>query len=89
VSAAILLVIAGTIAVESKDAPASVLDSGSFGIFMNGKRVATETFSVQQLGSGMSTASSQLKEEMPGGPGKVLNYKSCPMEPSSGTNGEN
>jgi hypothetical protein len=37
-----------------------VVDSGSFGIFREGKRVATETFKIQQVPGG-STASFQLK----------------------------
>ena len=65
-----LLLLSRTIPGESKDAAGSVLDSGSFGIFMNGKRVATETFSVQQQASGISTATSQLKEDSVGGAGQ-------------------
>ena len=65
---ALLLVM--TVPGKSKDASGSVLDSGSFGIFVNGKRVATETFSVQQQSSGVSTASSQLKEDGTGGAGQ-------------------
>jgi len=57
-----VLLVAVGLPCESKDAEKTV-DSGSFGIFISGKRVATETFSVQQLGSGVSTATSQLKEE--------------------------
>jgi hypothetical protein len=38
------------------------VDSGSFGIFVNGQRVATERFSIQQTAAG-STADSQLHEE--------------------------
>jgi len=64
-----VLLLTWTIPGASKDAAGSVLDSGSFGIFMNGKRVATETFSVQQA-SGVSTASSQLKEDGAGGAGQ-------------------
>ena len=44
-----------------KDAAAAV-DSGSFGVFMNGRRVATETFSIQQSASG-SVIASQFKTE--------------------------
>jgi hypothetical protein len=39
-----------------------VVDSGSFGIFVNGQRVATEQFSIQQTGAG-SNIDSQLHEE--------------------------
>jgi hypothetical protein len=45
----------------SKDAGAPV-DSGSFGVFMNGHRVATETFSIQQNSSG-SVITSEFKAE--------------------------
>jgi hypothetical protein len=40
----------------------SVVDSGTFGIFVNGKRVATETFNIQQDAKGSSTTS-QFKVE--------------------------
>lgn len=39
-----------------------MVDSGSFGVFMNGRRVATETFSIQQTSSG-SVATSEFKTE--------------------------
>lgn len=39
-----------------------MVDSGSFGVFMNGRRVATETFSVQQSTNG-SVVSSQFKTD--------------------------
>jgi hypothetical protein len=38
------------------------VDAGSFGVFMNGKRVATETFSIQQTSLG-SLVNSQFKAE--------------------------
>lgn len=44
---------------KDKEADNNV-DSGTFGIFMNGKRVATETFSIQQSGKG-SLIASQFK----------------------------
>lgn len=40
--------------------PGQVVDSGSFGVFVGGKRVATETFSVHQAPTG-SVAKSELK----------------------------
>jgi hypothetical protein len=47
-------------------APASqTVDSGSFGVFMGGKRVATETFSIHQSSSG-STITSDFKAEAGG-----------------------
>jgi hypothetical protein len=47
-------------ALMAKDQGSDV-DSGSFGIFANGKRVASETFSIHQTGGG-STISSQIKD---------------------------
>lgn len=51
-------------AADKKDKPKAtdkVVDSGSFGVFVKGQRVVTETFSVQQV-EGMSTVKSELKE---------------------------
>ena len=56
------LLIAGAAAGAGKEPAGQMVDSGSFGVFMNGKRVATETFSIQQSG-GASTTTSQVKEE--------------------------
>lgn len=39
-----------------------VVDSGSFGVFVNGRRVATETFQIQQQADG-SIANSELKAD--------------------------
>jgi hypothetical protein len=46
---------------KSKPAGAQQIDSGSFGVFVRGQRVVTETFSVQQ-DNGISVVKSQLKE---------------------------
>jgi hypothetical protein len=46
---------------QAKSAPAETVDSGSFGIFVKGVRVATETFSVQQQGNS-SVVKSQLRQ---------------------------
>jgi hypothetical protein len=49
---------------DTKDKPKSssqTVDSGSFGVFIKGQRVITETFSVRQE-NGISTVKSQLKE---------------------------
>jgi len=46
---------------KPKDA-GQLVDSGSFGVFLNGHRIATETFSIQQNASG-SIATSQFKTE--------------------------
>ena len=47
---------------DKKDAPGQAVDSGSLGVFMNGRRVATETFTIQQNPSG-SVITSQFKTE--------------------------
>jgi len=39
------------------------VDSGAFGIFVNNRRVATETFSIQQQSNGNSTITSQIKDD--------------------------
>jgi hypothetical protein len=47
---------------KEKEAAGQTVDSGSFGVFINGRRVATETFSIQQNSNG-SIATSQFKTE--------------------------
>lgn len=48
---------------EKDKAPAGqIVDSGTFGVFVNGRRVATETFSVEQNSNG-SVAISRFKTE--------------------------
>jgi hypothetical protein len=64
----LLLLIVGASVAAGKEPAGQMVDSGSFGVFMNGKRVATETFSIQQSGGG-STTSAQVKEE--GGSGAI------------------
>lgn len=56
----ILIAVSSTFA--AKIPSAQVVDSGSFGIFVGGKRVATETFKVEQRADG-STAKSELKSQ--------------------------
>ena len=46
---------------KDKPAPNPIVDSGSFGIFIRGQRVATETFRIEQE-NGQSIVKSQLKE---------------------------
>ena len=55
-------IIAGPAALVGKEQPGQTIDSGSFGIFVNGQRVATENFSIQQTATG-STISSKLQDE--------------------------
>jgi len=47
---------------KDKEPEGKTVDAGSFGVFMNGHRVATEKFSVQQDSSG-SVAKSEFKTE--------------------------
>jgi hypothetical protein len=60
-----LATLAGAHAADKKDkakpAPNPIVDSGSFGIFVKGQRVATETFHIEQQ-NGVSIIKSQLKE---------------------------
>jgi hypothetical protein len=59
-----LLLATNAHAKEKDKAPTGdAVDAGSFGIFVGGKRVATETFTVTQQKTGISMTSSQLKEE--------------------------
>jgi len=46
---------------QAKAAPAQAVDSGSFGIFVKGARVATETFSIQQQADS-SVVKAQVKQ---------------------------
>jgi hypothetical protein len=48
---------------KDKEPPAQMVDSGSFGVWTGGHRVATETFTVQQQTGGISIIASQLKED--------------------------
>ena len=54
---------------KEKESVGQVVDAGSFGVFQNGHRVATETFSIQQGGNG-SVATSEFKTE--GGADKAV-----------------
>ena len=47
---------------DRKEASGQMVDSGSLGVFMNGRRIATETFSIQQNANG-SVVTSQFKTE--------------------------
>jgi hypothetical protein len=58
----VTLLAASAWANPEKESPGQAVDSGSFGVFMNGKRVATETFSIHQ-GSTGSTVTSRFKTE--------------------------
>jgi hypothetical protein len=56
------LLAANAWAAPERTSPGQTVDSGSFGVFMNGKRVATETFSIHQSSTG-STITSRFKTE--------------------------
>src|SRR5271170_3726494 len=58
---------------KSKDASPAV-DQGSFGVFMGGKRVATETFSIHQDAAG-SSVKSEFKTDA-GGPAGTADQSS-------------
>ena len=58
----------------AKEAPGQAVDSGSFGVFVNGQRVATETFSVQKTGEG-STINSRVRAEGGSDPGQKSELK--------------
>ena len=62
VSLILLVLTAVPAAQAAKDAPAAAVDSGSFGILVNGKRSATERFSVEQSSDG-SLVSTDFKTE--------------------------
>jgi hypothetical protein len=62
----------------AKDPAGDLVDQGSFGIFLNGKRVATETFAIHQLKGGDSMTSAQFKEEGANNPSQR-----CEMQISS------
>jgi hypothetical protein len=62
--AAVLVCVVGSYAGDKKDsskASAGVVDSGSFGVFVRGQRVVTESFSVRQE-NGVSIVKSHLQE---------------------------
>lgn len=70
---AVLACTAGLYARDKKDDPKpaskQMVDSGSFGVFVKGRRVVTETFSVEQ-DNGTSVVKSQLKETGSSDPGQ-------------------
>jgi hypothetical protein len=60
--AGLALALGAGVSAKDKESPGHIVDAGSFGVFMNGKRVATEKFSIQQDASG-SIATSEFKTE--------------------------
>lgn len=60
--AASVVILTAAFALAAKVPSAQVVDSGSFGVYINGSRVATETFKVEQRADG-SIAKSELKAQ--------------------------
>jgi hypothetical protein len=58
----VLLASLAAAAGDKKDA-GQMVDSGSLGVFINGRRIATESFSIQQTASGSSITSNFKTEE--------------------------
>jgi len=54
--------LAAPLGLRAAQTSAQIVDKGSFGVFIGGKRVATETFSVQQGPAGSSVTSEFLTE---------------------------
>ena len=73
----------GTATAGDKDKPneaaGKIVDSGSFGVFMKGQRVATETFSIREDGSG-SVTTSEFKTE--GASDKAVQTSELHLTPS-------
>jgi hypothetical protein len=53
--AAVVVLCACSLFAKSKEKEAKIVDSGKFGIFVNGTRVGTETFSIEQTMTGSIT----------------------------------
>ena len=56
------LLLISSAAAKDKEPAGQTVDTGSFGVFMNGHRIATEKFSIQQSNVG-SVATSEFKSE--------------------------
>ena len=88
--ALVVILTAFSFAFAAKIPNAQVVDSGSFGIYLKGQRVATETFKIEQNAAG-STVKSELKaqdgatqrSEMELTPrGEIIRYGWQQMQPS-------
>jgi hypothetical protein len=69
---------------KSKDESAKVVDSGSFGVFSGGQRIATESFSIKQGATG-SVVSSEFKSAQ--GEQSALQSSELLLAPSSDLRG--
>jgi hypothetical protein len=63
VAAGAILMSAFASSAEKKDATNQAVDSGTLGVFINNRRVATETFTIQQTANGSVVTSSFKTEE--------------------------
>ncbi len=61
------MAVSGFAADKKPAATGKLVDSGSFGVFVNGKRVATETFQIEQMADS-SVLRSEFKTDPPGAP---------------------
>ena len=64
---------------DDKAATAQNVDAGSFGVFMNGRRVATETFSVHQSSTGSSIVS-EFKSEAGANKAEQRRFRASPQD---------
>ncbi len=62
---------------DKEKPPSQSVDSGSFGVFIKGQRVVTETFRVEQQ-NGVSLIKSQLKDESGGSSGQKCSLEITP-----------
>jgi hypothetical protein len=74
----LLGVMAVSAAAKEKEPAGDLVDSGSFGVFVNGRRMATESFSIHQEKGGISTTVSQFKEEGSNGPSQRCELQITP-----------
>ncbi len=76
------LILLGSLALlavaKEKEPSGDLVDSGSFGVFVNGRRMATESFSIHQQKGGNSTTSSQFKEEGSSNPSQRCDMQITP-----------
>jgi hypothetical protein len=84
-SLAPLLVLSTTAVAGTKPSPknATIVDQGSFGIFQNGQRVATENFVIRQY-PGSSVTSSEFRSETSMAIGKVEQSSELTLLPDGG-----
>jgi hypothetical protein len=92
---AVILGLGSAILLAAKEPSGQVVDSGTFGVFMKGRRVATETFSIRQDTNG-SVTKSEFKTDQASSPavqtselqlspnGDLLRYEWKEVSPGKG-----